>query len=180
MGSPGSGKTSLLESLALKRSLPFAVLEGDPETALDAERIEKAGARVVQIVTKGTCHLDAGLVKNAISQLDLEGIRFLFVENVGNLLCPASFDLGETVRIVVLSTPEGDDKPHKYPAAFRTARAVVINKTDILPYLDFSLERVEQALSHVAPKVRIFPISCKSGEGIDSFVEWLSTLGSSK
>ena len=176
MGSPGSGKTALLENLALKKSLSFAVLEGDPETALDAERIEKAGARVVQIVTKGTCHLDASMVKNAISQIDLEGIRFLFVENVGNLLCPASFDLGETVRIVVLSTPEGDDKPYKYPAAFRTAKAVVINKTDILPYVDFSLKRVEQALSQVAPKVRLFPISCKSGEGIDSFVEWLSSF----
>jgi hydrogenase nickel incorporation protein HypB len=173
LGSPGSGKTSLLECLAARGGLRFAVLEGDPETALDAERIEKAGAPVVQIVTQGTCHLDAAMVNNALTEIDLTGIKLLFVENVGNLLCPASFDLGETSRIVVLSTPEGDDKPYKYPAAFRSANVVVVNKTDLLPYLDFSLERVEEALRQVAPQAALFPLSCKTGEGLSLFVDWL-------
>ena len=173
LGSPGSGKTSLLERLAAGGALRFAVLEGDPETALDAERIQRAGTPVVQIVTQGTCHLDAAMVNSALTEIDLNGIEVLFVENVGNLLCPASFDLGETSRIVVLSTPEGDDKPYKYPAAFRSANAVVVNKIDLLPYLDFSLHRVEEALGQVAPQAAMFPLSCKTGEGLSPFVDWL-------
>jgi hydrogenase nickel incorporation protein HypB len=116
------------------------------------------------------------MVNNALTEIDLSGMKLLFVENVGNLLCPASFDLGETSRIVVLSTPEGDDKPYKYPAAFRSADAVVVNKIDLLPYLDFSLDRVEQALSQVTPQAKLFPVSCKTGEGLSALTDWLQSF----
>lgn len=173
LGSPGAGKTALLERIAGSNDLSMAVLEGDPETAMDAERMEKAGATVIQVVTRGTCHLDANMVQLALPRLDYRSRDFLFVENVGNLLCPASFDLGETMRWVVLSTAEGADKPFKYPAAFKTAKAVVINKIDLLPYLDFSMDQVEDGLAQICPKARVFKVSCKTGEGIDPLMVWL-------
>ncbi|MCU0610744.1 MAG: hydrogenase nickel incorporation protein HypB [Candidatus Eisenbacteria bacterium] len=176
IGSPGSGKTALLERLATHSEVRFGVLEGDPETSLDAARIERAGVPVVQIVTKGTCHLDASMVHRAVQELPLEGLRFLFIENVGNLVCPASFDLGETARVVVLSTPEGEDKPLKYPGVFTSARAVVLNKIDLIPHLSFDLDRAVETLATVVPRTPVFPLSCVTGAGFDGFVEWLVEL----
>lgn len=176
IGSPGSGKTALLERLATHREVVFAVLEGDPETSLDAQRIERVGVPVVQIVTKGTCHLDAAMVHRALRELSLDGKRVLFIENVGNLVCPASFDLGETARVVIFSTPEGEDKPLKYPGVFTSARAVVLNKIDLLPHLPFSLERAVENLAQVTPRTPVFPLSCTTGAGFDGFVEWLLEL----
>lgn len=176
LGSPGAGKTSLLERFAQTGGIAFSVMEGDPETALDAERMEKAGASVVQIITKGSCHLDANMVQAALPRSDLDGKDFLFVENVGNLLCPASFDLGEHIRIVVLSTTEGADKPFKYPAAFKTAQSVILNKTDLLPYIDFDLDLFNRGVAQVTPKAKVFSVSCRTGEGIDELVEWIKKL----
>jgi len=176
IGSPGSGKTALLERLTKHPEVRFAALEGDPETSLDAERIERAGASVVQIVTQGTCHLDAGMVHRALRELSLEGVRFLFIENVGNLVCPASFDLGETARVVIFSTTEGEEKPLKYPGAFTSARAVVLNKIDLLPHIPFSLDRAVDTLAKVVPRTPVFPLSCVTGAGFDGFVEWLMEL----
>lgn len=180
MGSPGSGKTALLERLAGHYHLPFAALEGDPETSLDAERIERAGAPVVQIVTKGTCHLNAAMVHRALREISLDGLRFLFIENVGNLVCPASFDLGEMARIVVFSAPEGEEKPLKYPGIFASARAVVLNKIDLMPHLPFSLDRAVDNLAQVAPRTQVFPLSCVTGAGFDGLVEWLTELADRK
>ena len=176
IGSPGSGKTALLERLARHPEVHFAALEGDPETSLDAERIERAGASVVQIVTKGTCHLDAGMVHRALREMSLEGMQFLFIENVGNLVCPGSFDLGETARVVVFSTTEGEEKPLKYPGVFTSARAVVLNKIDLLPHVPFKLDRAVDTLAKVVPRTPVFPLSCVTGAGFDGFVEWLMEL----
>lgn len=176
LGSPGAGKTSLLEQFAKSGKIRFAVMEGDPETAMDAERMERAGASVVQIITKGSCHLDANMVQAALPRSDLDGKDFLFVENVGNLLCPASFDLGEHRRMVVLSTTEGADKPFKYPAAFKTAQAVVLNKIDLIPYIDFDMDLFTRGIEQVSPKAKVFPVSCRMGEGIDELIDWIESM----
>jgi len=175
LSSPGSGKTSLLErTLArLQDSLKMAVIEGDVQTDNDARRIAKYSIPVVQIVTNGGCHLEAKLVQDALPHFDLIGLDILFIENVGNLVCPANYDLGEQKKVVILSTTEGDDKPSKYPAMFRVAEVMIINKTDLLPYVDFSLDRVRQNALQINPQLEVFETSCKTGSGLENWIEWI-------
>jgi hydrogenase nickel incorporation protein HypB len=173
--SPGSGKTSLLErSLALLRDeVSVGVIEGDVQTDRDARRIESLGVPVVQIVTNGACHLDAQMVQGALSDLDLGKIELLFIENVGNLVCPASYELGEHLRVVLSSTTEGEDKPLKYPAMFRKSRALVMNKVDLLPYLTFDINEATSLALRVNPSLAIFETSCTTGVGIPEFCRWI-------
>ena len=175
MSSPGSGKTTLLErtiaELAPRR--PIGVLEGDQETAVDAARITAAGAPVVQINTGAGCHLDAGMLRRGLADLDPPRGCLLFVENVGNLVCPALFDLGESGRVVVMSVPEGDDKPVKYPHMFRTADLVVINKIDLLPYVDFDTQRCAEQVRGLNPAAGILALSATRGDGMAAWFRWL-------
>nr|BBH94412.1 hydrogenase nickel incorporation protein HypB [Thermogemmatispora argillosa] len=175
MSGPGAGKTTLLErSVAhLRGRLAVGVIEGDIETSLDAERIEAAGAQVVQINTRGACHLEAHMVRDALEALDLQRLDLLFIENIGNLVCPAAWDLGEDLRAVVVCTTEGDEKPAKYPQIFAAAQVLVINKLDLLPYVDYDLERVRAQALAVNPELHIFALSCRSGEGLDAWCDWL-------
>ncbi len=182
LSSPGSGKTSILEVIIprLIRGRNVYVIEGDVETPNDGLRIEKTGAGTIQITTLGSCHLDAGMVEKAFRELDIrksEGPRsMLFIENVGNLVCPASFYLGEHLNGVVLSVTEGDDKPLKYPKAFRNAHFIMINKTDLLPYVDFDISRSREYILKINPGARIFEMSAKTGEGIDGLIAWLNEM----
>jgi hydrogenase nickel incorporation protein HypB len=175
-GSPGGGKTSLLERAVprLAARLRVGVVEGDIETDRDGQRIAALDVPVAQIVTNGTCHLDAGMVEKALDRLPLDGLDLLFVENVGNLVCPASYGLGEHVRVVVMSTTEGEDKPLKYPAMFRKADALVLNKVDLLPYVPLKIEDAEQYARRVQPGLRVFRTSCVTGDGIEEWIEWVS------
>ena len=175
MGSPGSGKTTLLEKTLEKISdkVSVAVIEGDLFTARDAERIERLNVPVVQINTAGGCHLDAAMVKRAAESLDLEKIQLLIVENVGNLVCPAEFDVGENFKATVLSITEGDDKPLKYPLIFKESAVVMLNKIDLLPYTNFSVENAREDLSTIHPNVEIIETSCTSGAGLDAWANWL-------
>ncbi|MHB1033141.1 MAG: hydrogenase nickel incorporation protein HypB [Pirellulales bacterium] len=175
LGSPGAGKTTLLEALLkqVRDSLPPAVIEGDIAGSFDAERIESMGIPAVQINTDGACHLDANMTASAIGLLSLNDIKLLFVENVGNLVCTAGFDLGEDLRIVVLSVSEGDDKVAKYPAIFQRSDAVVLSKTDLLPHTDFNRARFTADVKRLAPKVKIFELSAKTGEGVPACANWL-------
>lgn len=179
LSSPGSGKTTLLEATLphLKDRYRVAVLEGDLETERDAERIHALGIETVQITTGGTCHLEAHMVRQAWNALDhKQSYDFVFVENVGNLVCPASFDLGEHLRVVLLSVPEGDDKPAKYPVAFRSAQALVITKVDLLPYFDFNVDRVKEEARALQPHLQIFEVSAKTGAGIPNWVAYLERV----
>jgi hydrogenase nickel incorporation protein HypB len=179
---PGSGKTALLEKTIdeLGKDLKIGVLEGDIETERDADRIRAHGIPVVPLTTGGACHLDAPLVYRGLQQLKnmagKEGLDIVFIENVGNLVCPASFDLGEHFRVVLLSVPEGSDKPAKYPRAFLTSQIFVVSKTDLLPYFDFSLEEAKSDALEVNPALQILPLSAKSGEGIHSWIHWLQEI----
>ncbi len=175
MSSAGAGKTTLLEQTIrrLHQRLNIAVIEGDVETSADAERIEAVGAQTVQIITQGTCHLEAHMVRAALAELELPGTNLLFIENVGNLVCPAGWNLGEDIKIVVVSTAEGDDKPAKYPHMFATSEVMVINKIDLLPYVDYNLESVKAHALKVNPHLRIFELSCRTGEGLDAWCDWL-------
>jgi len=175
VSSPGSGKTSLLEqSLALLREhLRVAVIEGDVQTNRDAQRIAALDVPVVQIVTSGTCHLEARMIQDALQQLDLDQVDLLFIENVGNLVCPASYDLGEHLRVVVMSVTEGEDKPIKYPAMFRKSQVLVMNKVDLLPFLAYNLDEAREFALRVNPSLRIFETSCTTGRGIKEWTEWL-------
>ena len=175
VSSPGAGKTSLLERTVdqLRGRLRLSVIEGDVQTDFDAQRVAKHDVPVVQIVTNGACHLEAKLVQDAMSQLDLRGTELLVIENVGNLVCPASFDLGEDLKVVVLSTTEGDDKPLKYPAMFRNAAVLVINKIDLLPYVDCDLAAMRQRALQINPALQVFETSCKTGTGIPEWCAWL-------
>jgi len=175
MSSPGSGKTSILERAIplLQEQAAVAVIEGDIDTTRDADRIAATGAEAVQINTQGGCHLDANMVAAAAAELDLDRIDILLVENVGNLVCPAGFDLGEHLRVAVLSVTEGTDKAIKYPAMFRGCRALLVNKTDLLPYTDFAMERLHQDLLGVNPDMMVFPMSARTGEGIAAWAHWL-------
>jgi hydrogenase nickel incorporation protein HypB len=175
LSAPGSGKTSLLERTlgALAGRRRAAVIEGDVQTDRDAQRIAALGVPVVQIVTNGTCHLEARMVQEALAQLPEGGLDLLFVENVGNLVCPSSYDLGEHLRVAVLSVTEGEDKPLKYPAVFRGADAVVLNKIDLLPHLDYDLEAARRFALQVNPRLRLFELSCRTGAGLEAWTGFL-------
>ena len=176
IGSPGSGKTSLLEATFDGLSgLRAAVIEGDIATALDAERIERKGVPAVQINTEGACHLDANMVLGAAHELDLGILDLLFIENVGNLVCPATWDLGEDLKVVVASVAEGDEKPRKYPGIFEKAAACVLNKTDLLPYVDFDVERFRRDAGRLNPRIQFLPLSAIEGTGVAEWVVWLRT-----
>jgi len=175
VSSPGAGKTTLLERTVrdLAGEMPVSVIEGDQETDHDARRIRAAGCRAVQINTGVGCHLDAALVGTALEELDPAVGSIVFVENVGNLVCPALFDLGERAKVVVCSTPEGDDKPLKYPHMFRAARVVLLNKTDLLPHVPFDADRFVEAVRLVNPGVRVIPVSALKGDGLDEWYGWV-------
>ncbi len=176
VSSPGAGKTSLLERTIehLRDTVRMAVVEGDVQTDLDAQRVAKYGVPVVQIVTNGGCHLEARLVQDALAQLDLTSTDVLVIENVGNLVCPANFDLGEAMKVVVLSTTEGDDKPLKYPAMFQRASVLVINKVDLVPYTNADVAVMRANALSVNPDLTIFETSCRTGQGIAEWAGWIS------
>ncbi len=178
MSSPGAGKTTLLERTIerLRGQIGVGVIEGDIETSADAERIEAAGAEAVQINTRGACHLEAHMIRDALGQIELTNIDLLLIENVGNLVCPAAWDLGEDVRVVVASTTEGDDKPAKYPQMFAISEVMIVNKLDLLPYVDYDLQKVRQQALAINPNLRIFEVSCRTGEGLDAWCDWLMTF----
>lgn len=175
MSSPGAGKTTLLERTIerLRGRLAIGVIEGDIETSADAERIERAGAATVQINTRDACHLEARMVAAALEHLDLATLELLVIENIGNLVCPAAWRLGEDLRVVVASTTEGDDKPAKYPQMFAIAEVLVLNKIDLLPYVDFDVAKARRLALSINPRLRIFELSCRTGEGLDAWCEWL-------
>ena len=177
LSSPGSGKTSLVERTIdrLKAKIRIAVIEGDLQTDLDARRIHALHIPVVQIVTNGACHLEAGLVRDAYFRLEQDNIDLLIIENVGNLVCPAGFDLGEDVKVVILSTTEGDDKPLKYPAMIRNASLLVINKIDLIPYVNCSVETLRKNAMEINPALQIIETSCTSGAGISDWAGWLQS-----
>ena len=175
MSTPGAGKTSLiLETIRrLKGQVKIGVIEGDVSSSVDAEAVSKEGVPVIQINTGGGCHLDANMVANALRSMSLTDMEVLFVENVGNLVCPASFALGEHKKVIISSVPEGDDKPVKYPLMFDIADAIIINKIDLLPYVKFDIEAFSKAVRTLNQKVEIIQVSCTTGEGIDQWIAWL-------
>ncbi len=175
MSSPGSGKTSTLERTIghLAGRLRMGVIEGDIYTTKDAERVEAQGVPVVQINTAGSCHLDARMIRPALEDFDLDNLDLLIVENVGNLVCPAEFDLGEDARVAVLSITEGNDKPMKYPLVFRQSEVVLINKVDLLPYTDCDISQMERDLKLINPELRLFRVSARLDEGFEPWIEWL-------
>ena len=175
VSSPGSGKTSLLERTLeqLKDKIKIAVIEGDVQTDFDAKRVERYNIPVVQIVTNGGCHLEAKLVKDAFDSMDLNDVKILVIENVGNLVCPAGYDLGENMKVVIVSTTEGDDKPLKYPKMFRNAPILIINKIDLLPYVDCNMEDLKNNALQINPSLKIFETSCTTGAGIPEWCQWL-------
>jgi hydrogenase nickel incorporation protein HypB len=175
MSSPGAGKTSLLERTieALKDKVRLAVIEGDIQTTIDAERIGRYGIPTVQINTHGACHIDGNMVKDALPSLNLDEIDILIVENVGNLVCPAEFKVGEDYKVMILSVTEGEDKPAKYPLMFQESKVLLINKIDLVPYLECDVEKIKSEALKINPSLEVFPISCKTGEGISAWTDWL-------
>ena len=175
MSSPGSGKTTTLQRTiaALKDELRIGVMEADIDSDVDAATIEKTGAKVIQIHTGGMCHLDAGMTKQGLQGLGTEDVDLAILENIGNLVCPAEFDTGAVKNAMILSVPEGHDKPLKYPLMFSVCDVLLINKIDVLPYFDFDMEACAQYVHRLNPKMQIFPICARSGEGIDAWAEWL-------
>lgn len=175
VSSPGSGKTTLLESTLrhLRNRLQLSVIEGDQQTLIDARRIAATGCNVVQVNTGKGCHLDAGMVHRAVHKLNPPHNSILFIENVGNLVCPALFDLGESFRIAIISVTEGDDKPSKYPDIFQSSNLCIINKIDLLPYVDFSISRTISAAKAVNPRLKFITVSATTGQGMDQWYEWL-------
>ncbi|UCD64104.1 MAG: hydrogenase nickel incorporation protein HypB [Candidatus Zixiibacteriota bacterium] len=176
VSSPGSGKTSLLEKTvaALHSELSIALVVGDVQTDNDAVRLMRAGARMVRpIITGGACHLDAAMVREAIGQLDLDGTELLLIENVGNLVCPSSYDLGEDMKVVVLSTTEGDDKPLKYPAMFRRSSVMIVNKIDLLGTSDFDIATMRDHALKINGDLTVFETSCRTGAGLEAWFGWL-------
>jgi hydrogenase nickel incorporation protein HypB len=180
MSSPGSGKTSLLERTIAEfgDARPVCVIEGDQETTFDSERIRRAGARAVQVNTGAGCHLDAPMVQAAVQALDPAPGSWLFIENVGNLVCPALFDVGEHAKVVIISVTEGQDKPLKYPHMFAVADLVIVNKTDLLPYVDFDIETFTGFAQSLNRTAEIMPLSVKSGDGLDAWYAWLRSAAS--
>jgi len=175
MASPGAGKTSIIEHTIkqLGAQLELAVIDGDVATSIDAERAASAGATAVQINTGGECHLDAVMLHGALDQLDLESFDLLIVENVGNLICPMSFQLGTHRDVLIASVPEGDDKPYKYPGMYRGVDVLVINKIDLLPYIPFDMDYFREGVEILNPGLVTFPLSCQTGEGIEDWIEWV-------
>lgn len=175
LSSPGAGKTTLLEQIAirLRDTARMGVIEGDIETERDAERIRAKGVPAWQITTGGACHLEAKMIAKVLPQVPPD-VEFLFIENVGNLVCPASYELGESLRIVLLSTPEGDDKPKKYPKAFTTSDVLVLTKADLLPYVPFDVEKVKAEALELNPRLRIFVVSAVTGQGVDELIAFLA------
>ena len=175
MSSPGAGKTSLIMQTIsqLREKVRIAVIEGDVASTIDADKVIKQGAAVVQINTGGGCHLDANMTENALNNLPLDEIDVLLIENVGDLICPAGFALGEHRRVILLSLPEGDDKAYKYPSMFTQADVVLINKIDLLPFLEFDIASFTNAVSGLNPEVKILQVSCKTGQGLEDWFSWL-------
>jgi hydrogenase nickel incorporation protein HypB len=180
MGAPGAGKTTLLERTIreLKEKKRIGVIEGDIEGTDDAERIHDTGVPVVQINTGGACHLDANMISEVLNDVPLRELDLLVIENVGNLVCPAEFKVGENLKAMVLSITEGHDKPLKYPLMFRESSALVLNKIDLLPHMNVDIAKIRKDARSLNPSIEIFEVSCKTGEGIDRWTEWLSGLGS--
>ena len=175
MGSPGAGKTSVLEKTMerLKDKIKMAVIEGDLFTSKDAERIDKYGVPVIQINTAGGCHLDANMVQKTVKEMNLDELDLLVVENVGNLVCPAEFPVGEDARAVVLSVTEGDDKPLKYPLMFKESEIALLNKVDLAPYCNFNMESAKKDITSLHPGIEVLEVSCTKGQGIDAWCDWL-------
>ena len=175
MSSPGAGKTSLILKIIESMSPKFkiGVIEGDIASDVDSQKIQQANTDVVQINTKGACHLDANMILSAADTLGLEGKGLLIIENVGNLVCPAEFNLGENIKVMILSIPEGHDKPLKYPLMFTESNALILNKIDLLPYTDFNMDELRRTVLAMNPTLQIFPVSAKTGEGIQEFSGWL-------
>lgn len=178
LSSPGSGKTTLLEKTLerLSKEIKIGVIEGDVQTDNDAQRIARFGVPTVQIVTNGGCHLDAKLVQEALQGISLDELQLLFIENVGNLVCPANYDLGEDKKLVIISTTEGDDKPLKYPAMFRVSEVCVINKTDLLEFVDFDVDKCKKNALQINPQLQFFELSARTGEGMDAWINYLREL----
>ncbi len=175
MSSAGSGKTTFLSKtiLDLKEDYRIAVLEADIDASVDAEKIESLGAKSIQVHTDGMCHMDAGMTRRGLEEMGLEEVDIAFLENIGNLICPAEYDTGASKNVMILSVPEGDDKPLKYPLMFQTSDVLVITKMDTLPYFSFDLEKCTERVQFLNPKINIFPVSAKSGEGMKEWEEWL-------
>jgi hydrogenase nickel incorporation protein HypB len=176
ISSPGSGKTSLLEAMAKRLGSQMAVVTGDVQMTFDADRINQAGSRAVQIETHGSCHLNATVVKEKLESMDLNGVKVLVIENVGNLVCPSNYDLGECFKVALLSVTEGDEKPLKYPALFVRAAVVMVTKMDLLPHVSFDIERVKGDCLKLNPETKFFTTSAKTGEGLDEWVAYLQSL----
>lgn len=174
MSSPGAGKTSLIERMLerLGGDVRVGIVEGDIETTRDAERLDRLGVPVVQIMTRGACHLDARMISCALKELDLGELDAVIIENVGNLVCPAGFRVGEGHKAVILSVPEGEDKPLKYPLMFRESSALILNKVDLIPHAPFNLEKAKEYALQINPHLEVFEVSCLTGEGIDRWVSW--------
>jgi len=177
MSSPGAGKTSLLERSieGLVGRLRLAVIEGDIQSSYDAERIQRKGVQAVQINTDGGCHLDSNMIQLAMESLDLRDVDLLVIENVGNLVCPAEFDLGEHSKVMILSVAEGDDKPLKYPLMFQSTAVLLVNKIDLLPYVDCDVLKIRERARQLNPNQQIFEISCRTGEGLEAWLAWLES-----
>lgn len=178
LASPGAGKTSLiLKSIeSLKETYGLAVIEGDIASNIDAVKIERLGIPAYQINTGGGCHLDANMIHKALDHFAFEKVDLLFIENVGNLVCTADFALGEDINVLLLSIPEGDDKPHKYPLIFAQVDLVLVNKVDVLPYFDFDLSAFREAVKQINSRASIIPVSCKTGEGMELWLNWLQNM----
>jgi hydrogenase nickel incorporation protein HypB len=176
ISSPGAGKTTLLERTceALRSKFRIGIIEGDITTDRDAQRLKKYNVPIVVINTEGGCHLDSHSISKVLGSFDLDSLDVLFIENVGNLICPSQFDLGEAFKLALVSTAEGDDKPGKYPMLFREAKAVLLNKTDLIPYTNFDSDNFKSDLKMINAQIPLFEISCTSGDGVDKWIEWIS------
>lgn len=181
MSSPGAGKTTTLTKTidAMKHDFRIGVMEADIDSAVDADTISETGAKVIQLHTGGMCHLDADMTRQGLLELDTSDVDFAILENVGNLVCPAEFDTGAVKNAMILSVPEGDDKPLKYPLMFQVCQCLLINKIDVLPYFDFDLEECKKRVLKLNPDMKIIPISARTGEGMDEWIDWLKEETSS-
>ena len=175
MASPGAGKTTLLEKtiFLLKDEYKLGVMEADVDSSVDAVRVEMAGAKAIQVHTGGMCHMDAGMTKTGLDELGVDELDLVFLENVGNLICPAEFDTGATKKVMILSTPEGDDKPLKYPLMFTESDVLIVSKMDVIDYFDFDLDKCIERCKKLNPNIIVFPVSSKTGFGFDAWINWL-------